>query len=143
MFLFPILQCTCFYLAIGDNPQNLKLGVVNDEVQDYRDCLNTSLVTTYAHDYTCDLTKVSCRYLNIIPPIIAQQVIRFNLWGYKLKTIFCFFFASNRFISKPLMRLTRKLDTLILLDTYILPQISQIQYPRFVMKDVKQAKDHL
>lgn len=74
MFLFPLLQCTCFYLAIGDNPKNLKLGIVNDEIDDYRQCYNQSLTTTYVHDYDCDLTKVSCRYLNKIPPEIAEQV---------------------------------------------------------------------
>lgn len=75
MFLFPLLQCSCFYLAIGDNPKNLKIGIVNDEVDDYRQvCFNKSLVTTNVHDYTCDLTKVSCRYLNKIPPEIAEQI---------------------------------------------------------------------
>lgn len=74
MFLFPLLQCTCFYLAIGDNPKNLKLGIVNDEMDDYRQCYNQSLITTYAHDYTCDLNKLSCRYLSKIPPEIAEQV---------------------------------------------------------------------
>lgn len=75
LFLFPVLQCTCFYLAIGDNPKNLKIGIVNDEVDSYEDCLNTSLVTTYVHDYECDLNKVSCRYLSKIPPDLTKQVI--------------------------------------------------------------------
>lgn len=70
-----MLQCTCFYLAIGDNPKNLKIGIVNDEVDSYEDCFNTSLITTYVHDYECDLNKVSCRYLSRIPPDLAKQVI--------------------------------------------------------------------
>lgn len=74
MFLFPILQCTCFYLAIGDNPRNLKLGVVNEEVSDWQQCFNESLKTTNVHDYTCDLNMVSCRYLNKIPKEIASQI---------------------------------------------------------------------
>ncbi|KAG4079241.1 hypothetical protein HA402_006964 [Bradysia odoriphaga] len=74
LFLFPVLQCTCFYLAIGDNPKNLKIGIVNDEVERYEDCFNTSLITTYVHDDTCDLNKVSCRYLSRIPPDLTSQV---------------------------------------------------------------------
>lgn len=75
LFLFPVLQCTCFYLAIGDNPKNLKIGIVNDEVNHYEDCFNTSLITTYVHDDTCDLNKVSCRYLSRIPQDLTRQVI--------------------------------------------------------------------
>lgn len=72
-FLFPILQCTCFYLAIGDNPKNLQLGIVNGEVSNWRECFNESLVTAHVHDYECNLTKISCRYLKEIPPEYAVQ----------------------------------------------------------------------
>lgn len=82
MFLFPLLQCTCFYLAIGDNPRHLKLGIVNDEVAHYTDCFNTSLITTAIRNATipdethsCDLNKISCRYLREIPTEIADQVL--------------------------------------------------------------------
>lgn len=81
MFLFPILQCTCFYLAIGDNPKHLKLGIVNDEVTNYSDCFNSSLITAAIRNSTvpneshsCDLHKISCRYLREIPTEIAEQV---------------------------------------------------------------------
>ncbi|GAB0099833.1 ABC transporter G family member 20 [Sergentomyia squamirostris] len=73
-FLFPILQLSCFYLAIGGNPKNLKFGIVNDEVEDYRLCQNDSLITTFAHDYTCDLYKISCRFLHELTPDIASKV---------------------------------------------------------------------
>lgn len=74
LLLFPLLQCTCFYLAIGDNPKSLRLGVVNDEVADWRECFNSSLRTSFVHDYTCDLHLVSCRYLTSIPADIATLV---------------------------------------------------------------------
>lgn len=74
IFLFPILQCTCFYLAIGDNPKSLKLGIVNEEIANWQDCYNTSLVTAQVYDYDCNLTKISCRYLKEIPPEYAIQV---------------------------------------------------------------------
>ncbi|XP_055688091.1 ABC transporter G family member 23 [Lutzomyia longipalpis] len=73
-FLFPILQLSCFYLAIGGNPRDLKLGIVNYEVDDFRLCQNESLITTFAHDYTCDLYKISCRFLHELTPDIAKKV---------------------------------------------------------------------
>lgn len=68
------MQCSCFYLAIGDNPRNLRLGVVNEEVADWRDCFNDSLQTANVHDYTCDLNLVSCRYLRGIPIDLASLI---------------------------------------------------------------------
>ena len=70
-----MLQCTCFYLAIGNNPRNLRIGVVNEELSSYEDCFNKSLKTTYLHDDVCELNKVSCRYLSKIPSDLAEQVI--------------------------------------------------------------------
>lgn len=80
MFLFPILQCTCFYLAIGDNPKSLKLGIVNEEVSNLQECYNSSMVMPYINSddsRSCNLTKVSCRYLKDIPPEYAIQVDQF------------------------------------------------------------------
>lgn len=74
-FLFPILQCTCFYLAIGDNPKSLKLGIVNEEVPNWHDCYNSSLITAQVRDYECNLSKISCRYLKEISPELAKQVL--------------------------------------------------------------------
>lgn len=74
LLIFPLLQCTCFYLAIGDNPKGLQLGVLNEEVADWRDCFNTSLRTTHLHDYECDLNMISCRYLKRITPDVAELV---------------------------------------------------------------------
>lgn len=88
IFLFPILQCTCFYLAIGDNPKNLKLGIVNEEVSNWQECYNNSLITAAVHDDDCKLTKVSCRYLKDIPPETAIQVGFFCC---------CFSFGNNIF----------------------------------------------
>lgn len=70
---FPIFQLVCFYVAIGGNPIGLKIGIVDSEVSSYRECYNTSLITTFAHDDTCDLHKVSCRFINHINDSIAKK----------------------------------------------------------------------
>lgn len=74
MTIVPILQIVFFYLAIGGNPIGLKLGVVNDEVMNFKECFNTSLITTFVHDDTCDLHKISCRFLHEINDSIAIKV---------------------------------------------------------------------
>jgi hypothetical protein len=70
MIIVPILQIVFFYLAIGGNPIGLKFGVVDDEVN-YNDCFNSSLITTIAHDDTCDLHKISCRFIHEFDDSVA------------------------------------------------------------------------
>lgn len=70
----PIFQIVFFYLAIGGNPIGLKIGIVDNEIQSYRDCTNSSLITTFVHDGTCDLHKISCRFLSTITDETAEKV---------------------------------------------------------------------
>lgn len=72
MIIVPILQIVFFYLAIGGNPIGLKIGVVDDEIN-YNDCLNSSLITTIANNDTCDLNKVSCRFLQELNDSVAMK----------------------------------------------------------------------
>lgn len=74
MVIVPILQVVFFYLAIGGNPIGLKMGVVNDEVSSYEDCFNSSVITTFIHDDTCDVHKISCRFLHELNDSIAIKV---------------------------------------------------------------------
>lgn len=73
MATVPLLQVLFFYLAIGGYPIGLKLGVVNEEAS-FSDCHNSSLITTFVHDGTCDYNKVSCRFLNEINDSVAIKV---------------------------------------------------------------------
>lgn len=68
---FPIFQLVCFYVAVGSNPIGLKLAIVNDEVRNIADCMNSSLVTTRINNDTCDLNKVSCRFINQLNDSVA------------------------------------------------------------------------
>lgn len=71
LLFFPIFQLVCFYVAVGGNPIGLKLGIVDDEINSFKDCENASLITSYVHDNTCDLHKVSCRFINQINDSVA------------------------------------------------------------------------
>lgn len=71
LLLFPIFQLVCFYVAVGGNPKGLNIAIVNDETTSFEDCANKSLITTYVHDDTCDLHKISCRFINHINDSVA------------------------------------------------------------------------
>ncbi|KAH8282766.1 hypothetical protein KR054_009621 [Drosophila jambulina] len=75
MLLFPIIQLTCFYLAIGKTPTNLEIGVYSGEVESYGECFNDSLVTVY-HDEDselCQFHKLSCRYIRELGDDVATR----------------------------------------------------------------------
>ena len=73
LLFFPIFQLVCFYVAVGGNPIGLNIAIVDDELSSYKDCVNSSLITTYVHDYTCDLHKVSCRFISQINDSVATK----------------------------------------------------------------------
>uniref|UniRef100_A0A336MEP9 CSON012244 protein n=1 Tax=Culicoides sonorensis TaxID=179676 RepID=A0A336MEP9_CULSO len=79
LFFYPILQLVCFYSAIGGDPKNLRIGVVNEEIANIGDCHNESLITVFKHDYDCDWHKISCRYLNALNASVAEQ-IHYKTW---------------------------------------------------------------
>lgn len=68
---FPIFQLVCFYVAIGGNPIGLKLGIVDDELGSFSECWNNSLITTHPYNDTCDLNKISCRFISHINDSVA------------------------------------------------------------------------
>lgn len=63
----------CFYLTLGGHPKGVLIGIVSDELSSINDCFNSSLITTFAHDDTCDLHKLSCRFITEITDEIAKK----------------------------------------------------------------------
>lgn len=57
-----------FNYTIGDNPKNLKLGIVDYEIKSLSQCYDPSLITTKINNDTgiCHLNMVSCRFLEIL-----------------------------------------------------------------------------
>ena len=70
LFGFPLLEIILFFLAIGGDPQGLKLAVVDEELENSTNCTQYSLlnpITPLLHaDLTCDYHGLSCNYLNRI-----------------------------------------------------------------------------
>ncbi|XP_034471619.1 ABC transporter G family member 20 [Drosophila innubila] len=73
MLLFPIIQLTCFYLAIGKTPTNLELGVYSGEVESYSECFDDNLRTIYTANDSCHFNKLSCRYIRELGDDVATR----------------------------------------------------------------------
>ncbi|KAH8269333.1 hypothetical protein KR018_004616 [Drosophila ironensis] len=72
MLLFPLIQLTCFYLAIGKTPTNLELGVYSGEVGSYGECFDDNLVTVYSDENeVCQFNKLSCRFIRELGDDVA------------------------------------------------------------------------
>jgi ABC-2 family transporter protein len=78
MVLMTLLNIVFFYWAIGENPTGLKLGIVSDEIRGFGDCKNKSLITAFAHDFTCDFNKISCRFIDEISDEYADKIFFTN-----------------------------------------------------------------
>lgn len=88
MLLFPILDLGCFYLAVGRNPANLPIGIVNNEVDQWHNCYSQNLITVTNYNETCNFHQISCRFiheldrtndLKAVSVIIEMILIQFNL----------------------------------------------------------------
>lgn len=74
ILVFPLIVTIFFYSAIGGSPIGLRIGIVSGELSNYQDCFNQSLVTAIARDQSCELHKVSCRFLNELNDEVAVKV---------------------------------------------------------------------
>lgn len=71
MAIVPIVQLLFFYWAIGGNPIGLNLAIIDNEINSFDDCLNTSLI----NNDSCRLQLDSCRFLNEINDSFAIKVL--------------------------------------------------------------------
>jgi len=69
---FPIVQIGVFIFAIGQDPKDLKIGVVNDEVGNCG--YGNNFGNVWNDEITCHFGNLSCRFLNNFDDSIATQV---------------------------------------------------------------------
>ncbi|KAG5319351.1 ABCGN protein, partial [Pseudoatta argentina] len=72
--IFPILQFGIFVMAIGNNPKNLKIGVVNDKVNNCS--LDSNFGNVWTDEITCHFNNLSCRFLLQINNISRIIILR-------------------------------------------------------------------
>nr|XP_012220380.1 PREDICTED: ABC transporter G family member 23-like isoform X2 [Linepithema humile]XP_012220389.1 PREDICTED: ABC transporter G family member 23-like isoform X2 [Linepithema humile] len=63
-FIFPILQISTFFAAIGDNPKNLTIAIVNDEAGNCNYGSNFGNVWYDKEDFMCHFGNLSCKFLH-------------------------------------------------------------------------------
>lgn len=94
MIALPFVQSFLLFHTFGEF--GLKVTLVNDEVIGFGDCHNTSLKTTFLHNNTCDLNKISCRFIkHLIKSKVAYNIMSNMNDVDGKKTHAIVFFASN------------------------------------------------
>ncbi|XP_011859631.1 PREDICTED: ABC transporter G family member 20-like, partial [Vollenhovia emeryi] len=68
--LMPILQLSILVFAIGSDPKNLTIGIVNDEAGN---CDGSNFGNIWNDKTTCHFGNLSCRFLNHFDNSIATQ----------------------------------------------------------------------
>jgi ABC-2 family transporter protein len=65
IFSLTVVNLVLFSWSVGGDPKGLKIGIVNHEIENYADCFDDSYSTVIyrEEEYTCDLQKISCRFL--------------------------------------------------------------------------------
>lgn len=63
MLMFPLIQLSCFYMAIGKTPTNMRIGVVSSEISKWDTCFDPSLITVSVHNDSCNFNRISCRFV--------------------------------------------------------------------------------
>lgn len=66
IFALPVMQVILFCLAIGRDPTNLKMAIVNGE-------MNSTIGADCAFDPGCSFTNLSCRYLSHLNTTIVKE----------------------------------------------------------------------
>lgn len=75
MIFIAIVQSVIFNTVVGRNPQNLQIGIVSAELNNFADCYNSSLITAIAYENrSCHLNLISCRYIDEITDELGDKV---------------------------------------------------------------------
>ncbi|KYN03411.1 PREDICTED: ABC transporter G family member 23-like [Cyphomyrmex costatus] len=69
--VFPIIEIGSFIFGIGGDPKNLKIGVVNDEVDNCN--FDSNIGNVWSDEITCHFSNLSCRFLHNFDNSIATQ----------------------------------------------------------------------
>ncbi|KAJ8686912.1 hypothetical protein QAD02_022706 [Eretmocerus hayati] len=72
-FIFPLVQVTLFFYAIGNDPKGVIVAVVNDEAGH---CNNGNILGSVIYDpveSTCDYVDISCRFLDGFDETIMKK----------------------------------------------------------------------
>jgi hypothetical protein len=69
----PLVGILCLHYSVGGRIEGLTIGIVNEEVT-FRECSNQSLKTFDVSIDSCDVRKISCRFMSEINDSVAVKV---------------------------------------------------------------------
>lgn len=88
IYLLPAFQATIFNVTLGHEPKDLKMAIVNDEVNSRQ-----GQICNYTTD--CSYSMLSCRYLRYVNKNIIQVKVDFICWESRfIDYVFVFFKGS-------------------------------------------------
>jgi hypothetical protein len=70
----PLILGMSLNYGLGGKITNLRLGVINEEIQSYSECLNETLLAVDREGYDCKFERASCRFLNEIDDADIMKV---------------------------------------------------------------------
>lgn len=71
--LVPLVGILCVHYSVGGKIEGLAIGIVNEEVT-FRECSNESLKAFDVSIDSCDVRKISCRFMSEINDSVAIKV---------------------------------------------------------------------
>lgn len=72
--IFPLLQTASFFIGVGGDPRNLKIGIINHEAGNCDYGNNIGSVWYDEENFSCHFSNLSCRFLHEYGDSIAEQV---------------------------------------------------------------------
>lgn len=64
--IYPFIMIACVIFTLGGNFDHNQIGFVSDEFESLDACRSTDLVMADAANYSCQMNKLSCRFLDIL-----------------------------------------------------------------------------
>ncbi|XP_066260922.1 ABC transporter G family member 23-like [Euwallacea similis] len=75
LIMFPLLQMWFFMNAVGSNPKQLRLGIVNNESMSIR-CIDFDWNSSVSYqNYECHFTNLTCRFLTYLEHPMIHKVL--------------------------------------------------------------------
>ncbi|CAO1421700.1 unnamed protein product [Diamesa serratosioi] len=74
LIFLPMISTIIFHNSVCDTFVGLKIGIVSDELTSYGECFNNSLKTVMWTNESCELTKISCRFIALLDVSLATKI---------------------------------------------------------------------
>lgn len=80
-FFFPVIQIAAFFVAIGPVPNDIKLGIVNEELGRYSNCTEYALGNldrmkgALNENQSCIYEGLGCQYVDLLGDLLKKNQV--------------------------------------------------------------------